>query len=169
MPMMMHHDSQPLYSRGSNYGLLNQVRLLRKAGAPSLQVLMITPSAGSKLYESTFASGQVFRTVGGRPVRGVHVRRQSCDRLPHSAALDQATQPLHGIPVFLQSDLVRARDFAAFANATSWATDRPCCRSSGCWAYCTRFAGPPGGRHGLPSERLNAFRRRPRCRCQCAM
>ncbi len=68
MPMMMHHDSQPLYSRGSNYGLLNQVRLLRKAGAPSLQVLMITPSAGSKLYESTFDSGQVFRSVGGRPV-----------------------------------------------------------------------------------------------------
>ena len=25
MPMMMHHDSQPLYSRGSNYGLLNQI------------------------------------------------------------------------------------------------------------------------------------------------
>jgi len=68
MPMMMHHDSQPLYSRGSNYGLLNQVRLLRQAGAPTLQVLMITPSAGSKLYESTFASGQVFGTVGGRPV-----------------------------------------------------------------------------------------------------
>jgi radical SAM superfamily enzyme YgiQ (UPF0313 family) len=68
MPMMMHHDSQPLYSRGSNYGLLNQVRLLRKAGAPTLQVLMITPSAGSRLYESTFESGQVMRTVGGRPV-----------------------------------------------------------------------------------------------------
>jgi len=68
MPMMMHHDSQPLYSRGSNYGLLNQVRLLRQSGAPTLQVLMITPSAGSKLYESTFSSGQVFRTVGGRPV-----------------------------------------------------------------------------------------------------
>ncbi len=68
MPMMMHHDSQPLYSPGTNYGLLNQVRLLRKSGAPTLQVLMITPSAGSKLYESTFTSGQVFKTVGGRPV-----------------------------------------------------------------------------------------------------
>jgi radical SAM superfamily enzyme YgiQ (UPF0313 family) len=68
MPMMMHHDSQPLYTRGSNYGLLNQVRLLRQAGAPTLQVLMITPSAGSKLYESTFESGQVFGSVGGRPV-----------------------------------------------------------------------------------------------------
>jgi hypothetical protein len=66
---MMHHDSQPLYSRGgTNYGLLNQVKLLRKAGAVSLQVLMITPSAGTKLYEGTFAGGQVFDRVGGRKV-----------------------------------------------------------------------------------------------------
>jgi hypothetical protein len=66
--MMMHHDSQPLYSRGSNYGLLNQVNVLRKAGAVSLQVLMITPSAGTKLYEQTFTGGQVFDSVGGRRV-----------------------------------------------------------------------------------------------------
>jgi radical SAM superfamily enzyme YgiQ (UPF0313 family) len=69
MPMMMHHDSQPLYSRGSNYGLLNQVELLRRAGAVSLQVLMITPAVGSKMLESTYASGQVFKSVGGRAVR----------------------------------------------------------------------------------------------------
>ena len=69
MPMMMHHDSQPLYSRGSNYGLLNQVELLRRAGAVSLQVLMITPAVGSKLLESTYTSGQVFKSVGGRAVR----------------------------------------------------------------------------------------------------
>ncbi len=68
MPMMMHHDTQPLYSRGSNYGLINQVRLLRQAGAASLQVLMITPSAGTKLYEDTFTSGQVFERVGRRRV-----------------------------------------------------------------------------------------------------
>jgi len=68
MPMMMHHDSQPLYSRKGNYGLLNQIKVLRKAGAVSLQVLMLTPSAGTKLYESTFDSGQVFNRVGGRPV-----------------------------------------------------------------------------------------------------
>ncbi len=68
MPMMMHHDSQPLVSRGSNYGLLNQVRLLQKAGAVSLQALMITPSAGSKLFEQTYTSGQVYDRVGGRPV-----------------------------------------------------------------------------------------------------
>jgi len=69
MPMMMHHDSQPLYSRGSNYGLLNQVELLRRAGAVSMQVLMLTPAVGSKLLESTYTSGQVFRSAGGKVVR----------------------------------------------------------------------------------------------------
>jgi radical SAM superfamily enzyme YgiQ (UPF0313 family) len=69
MPMMMHHDSQPLYSPGTNYGLINQIRLLRKAGAVSLQVLMLTPAAGSKLLEETFTSGQVFQSVGGKVVR----------------------------------------------------------------------------------------------------
>ena len=68
MPMMMHHDSQPLYSAKGNYGLLNQINLLRRAGAVSLQVLMITPSAGTKLYEQTFIGGQVFKRVGGRRV-----------------------------------------------------------------------------------------------------
>jgi hypothetical protein len=65
----MHHDSQPFYTPGSNYGLLNQIRLLRKAGAVSLQVLMMTPSAGTKLYEPTFAGGQVFESVGRRKVQ----------------------------------------------------------------------------------------------------
>jgi radical SAM superfamily enzyme YgiQ (UPF0313 family) len=68
MPMMMHHDSQPLYSRGTNYGLLNQIRILRKAGAVSLQVLMMTPSAGTKLYEGSFTSGMVIARAGGRRV-----------------------------------------------------------------------------------------------------
>lgn len=68
MPMMMHHDAQPLYTRKSNYGLLNQVRLLRRAGAVSLQVLMLVPSPGSKVYHETYTSGQVFDRVGGRRV-----------------------------------------------------------------------------------------------------
>lgn len=69
MPMLMHHDKQPLLTRGTPYGLLNQIRLLRQAGAVSLQVLMLTPSPGTKLYDSTFLSGQVFTSVGGRPVQ----------------------------------------------------------------------------------------------------
>jgi radical SAM superfamily enzyme YgiQ (UPF0313 family) len=68
MPMMMHHDSQPLYSPGTNYGLLNQIKLLRKAGAVSLQVLMMTPSPGTKLYESTHTDSLVLKRVGSRDV-----------------------------------------------------------------------------------------------------
>ncbi|HWL93870.1 MAG TPA: radical SAM protein [Phycisphaerae bacterium] len=68
MPMMMHHDTQPLYSNSSNYGLINQAKLLRKAGAISLQVLMMTPATGSKLYEGAFTSGLVYDSVGGKKV-----------------------------------------------------------------------------------------------------
>ena len=68
MPMLMHHDPQPLYTRTGPYGLLNQVRLLRQAGAVGLQVLMITPATGSKLYESAFTSGLAYESAAGRPV-----------------------------------------------------------------------------------------------------
>lgn len=68
MPMMMHHDTQPLISRNGNYGLLNQARLLRKAGAIGLQVLMITPATGSKSYEETFTSGLTYESAGGKKV-----------------------------------------------------------------------------------------------------
>ncbi len=69
MPMMMHHDSQPLYTRGDiPYGLINQARLLRQAGAVSLQVLMITPATGSKLYAESFTSGLAYDRVDGKRV-----------------------------------------------------------------------------------------------------
>jgi radical SAM superfamily enzyme YgiQ (UPF0313 family) len=68
MPMMMHHDTQPLVSRKSNYGLLNQLGTLRKAGALYMQVLMLTPAPGSKWYAGTYTSGLAFETVGGQPV-----------------------------------------------------------------------------------------------------
>jgi len=76
MPMLMHHDAQPLYTRGSPYGLLNQVHLLRKAGAIDLQVLMITPATGSKLYDEAFTSGLAYQSVGGRPIEP-HMRGDS--------------------------------------------------------------------------------------------
>jgi radical SAM superfamily enzyme YgiQ (UPF0313 family) len=68
MPMMMHHDTQPLFTRRGAYGLLNQVRLLRKAGAISLQVLMMTPATGSRFYEGVFRDGRVYASAAGRPV-----------------------------------------------------------------------------------------------------
>ena len=69
VPMMMHHDSQPLYTRGDQSGLLNQVRLLRKAGALYMQVLMLSPSPGSKLYVETYTSGLAYeRKIDGEAV-----------------------------------------------------------------------------------------------------
>jgi len=68
MPMMMHHDGQPLYTRGEPYGLLNQVQILRNAGAVTFQVLMMTPSTGSKLYEEAYTKGTMYRSVHGREI-----------------------------------------------------------------------------------------------------
>lgn len=68
MPMMMHHDGQPLYTRKGDYGLINQISRLRRAGAISVQVLMMTPATGSKLYEGAFTDGLVYDSVAGRRV-----------------------------------------------------------------------------------------------------
>jgi len=68
VPMMMHHDAQPLATRTGDAGLLNQVGLLRKAGAVYMQVMMLTPSPGSKLYVETYASGLAYERVGSVPV-----------------------------------------------------------------------------------------------------
>jgi radical SAM superfamily enzyme YgiQ (UPF0313 family) len=68
IPMMMHHDSQPLVTWKSDYGLLNQMRALRKGGALYTQILMLTPSAGSKWYEDTYTSGLAFDSVNGQSI-----------------------------------------------------------------------------------------------------
>jgi radical SAM superfamily enzyme YgiQ (UPF0313 family) len=68
MAMLMHHDDQPLYSRGNYRGLLNQVNVLRQAGAVGMQVMMITPAPGSKLYAQNYASGMVLDSAGGKKI-----------------------------------------------------------------------------------------------------
>jgi radical SAM superfamily enzyme YgiQ (UPF0313 family) len=68
IPMMMHHDTQPLMTWKNNYGILNQLKVLRKAGAIYTQVLMLTPAPGSKWYEETFTSGLAFDKVNDEPV-----------------------------------------------------------------------------------------------------
>ncbi len=72
IPMMMHHDSQPLVTAKGNYGLLNQLKVLRKAGALYTQVLMLTPAPGSKFYEDTYTSGLAFEKVNGEAI-GPHI------------------------------------------------------------------------------------------------
>jgi radical SAM superfamily enzyme YgiQ (UPF0313 family) len=64
MSMMMHHDGQPLASRGNLYGLLNQVNFLRRSGSVSVQVTILTPSVGSKGYEENYEKGLVIEQAG---------------------------------------------------------------------------------------------------------
>lgn len=78
MPMMMHHDGQPLSSRGNLYGLLNQVRFLRKAGAVSVQVTILTPSVGSKGYEETYNNGLVIGQAGNHKIEDYQYDGNHC-------------------------------------------------------------------------------------------
>src|SRR5262245_13933539 len=78
MAMMMHHDGQPLYSKGKLYGLLNQVEFLRKTGSLSVQVTILTPSVGSKGYEEPYEQGMVIESANGTPVDDHHYDGNHC-------------------------------------------------------------------------------------------
>jgi radical SAM superfamily enzyme YgiQ (UPF0313 family) len=68
MSMMMHHDGQPLASRGNLAGLLNQANFLRKSGSVSFQVTILTPSVGSKGYEEPYEKGLVIEQAADTPL-----------------------------------------------------------------------------------------------------
>ncbi|MGE3804227.1 MAG: radical SAM protein [Gemmataceae bacterium] len=78
MSMMMHHDGQPLLSRGNLYGLMNQVNFLRKAGSVSVQVTILTPSVGSKGYEEPYEKKMVIAQANGNAVEDHHYDGNHC-------------------------------------------------------------------------------------------
>jgi radical SAM superfamily enzyme YgiQ (UPF0313 family) len=78
MPMMMHHDGQPLSSRGNLYGLMNQVNFLRRAGSVSIQVTILTPSVGSKGYEEPYEQGMVLEQAGSQKLEDRHYDGNHC-------------------------------------------------------------------------------------------
>ncbi|MDW8079235.1 MAG: radical SAM protein [Thermoguttaceae bacterium] len=78
MAMIIHHDGQPLWTWKGLYGLLNQVNFLRRAGALTCQITLLTPSVGSKTYEKLFEEGKVLRTVGGKPVEDYQYDGNHC-------------------------------------------------------------------------------------------
>ena len=78
MAMMMHHDGQPLYSRGQLYGLLNQVNFLRQTGSVSVQVTILTPSVGSKGYEDSYEKGLVIEQAGSHPLQDYQYDGNHC-------------------------------------------------------------------------------------------
>lgn len=124
-PMMMHHDAQPLVSWRDNRGLLNQLRLLRKAGALNMQVLMLTPSPGSKLYEETYTSGLAYERVGQTPVEpvltsGLHVIASRHPR-PWIKQLNLLTAYIYFFnPLRLLWALVRSKSRIPLADAETW-------------------------------------------------
>ena len=78
MAMMMHHDGQPLASRGNLYGLLNQVNFLRKSGSVSVQVTILTPSVGSKGYEESYEKGMVIEQAGQKKLEDYQYDGNHC-------------------------------------------------------------------------------------------
>jgi radical SAM superfamily enzyme YgiQ (UPF0313 family) len=78
MAMMMHHDGQPLYSRGQLYGLLNQVHFLRQTGSVSVQVTILTPSVGSKGYEEPYQKGMVIGQAGSHQLQDYQYDGNHC-------------------------------------------------------------------------------------------
>jgi len=125
VPMLMHHDSQPLYSWKGNRGLLNQLRLLRKAGALYMQVLMLTPSPGSKSYEDAFTSGLAYESVDGVPVEpvltsGMHVVASRHPR-PWIKQLNLLAAYLYFFnPLRMLWALVRSGSRIPLADAETW-------------------------------------------------
>jgi hypothetical protein len=78
MPMMIHHDGQPLWSPRGLYGLVNQIQFLRKVGALTCQITALMPMVGSKSYEQLFHQGTVLSRVGGKPVEEYQYDANHC-------------------------------------------------------------------------------------------
>lgn len=64
MAMMMHFDGQPLWSWAGLSGLVNQIRFLRRSGAISVMITMLTPMVGTRGYEQSYRDGLVLGRVG---------------------------------------------------------------------------------------------------------
>jgi hypothetical protein len=78
MSMMMHHDGQPLASRGNLYGLVNQVNFLRKSGSVSVQVTILIPSVGGKGYEEPYEKGLVIDQAGDQKLEDYQYDGNHC-------------------------------------------------------------------------------------------
>jgi radical SAM superfamily enzyme YgiQ (UPF0313 family) len=64
MAMMMFHEGQAYHTPGALYGLHNQIKFLREAGAVSVQCTVHSPAVGTREQETTFAKGGVLHSLG---------------------------------------------------------------------------------------------------------
>jgi len=124
-PMLIHHDSQPCYTRKNNYGLLNQVQALRRAGAVNLHVFILSPAPGSRLFESQYSRGDVFQSINGIPVGPHHVDGNyvvsSQHPRPWSRQLNLLLAYLYFYnPLRWFAALVRPKSRIPFTDAVTW-------------------------------------------------
>ena len=134
MPMMMHHDGQPLASRGNLYGLLNQVNFLRKSGSVSVQVTILTPSVGSKGYEESYQKGMVIGQAGDHQLEDYQYDGNHCIATDDPNPWRKQMNIYLGLRQFLQSAQFRPR---------RGRLERPALDLPG---------DVPGVRHGRPGE-----------------
>lgn len=109
MPMMMHHDNQPLWTWRSLQGLLNQVEFLRKVGAITMQITLLTPSVGSQGYEKPYQDGIVLNRVAGKCVEDYHYDGNHVLATAHASPLRRQLNVLAGYMAFYNPfNLLRA-------------------------------------------------------------
>lgn len=109
MPMMMHHDNQPLWTWRSLRGLINQVGFLRKVGAITCQITLLTPSVGSKGYEKPYQDGIVLKRVAGKPIEDYHYDGNRAIATGHSSPLQRQLNMIAGYIAFYNPlNLLRA-------------------------------------------------------------
>jgi len=109
MPMMMHHDNQPLWSWRSLRGLINQVGFLRKVGAITCQITLLTPSVGSKGFEQPYEEGIVLKKVAGKPVEDYHYDGNRAIATRHPSPLRRQLNVIAGYLAFYNPlNLLRA-------------------------------------------------------------
>ena len=68
MAMMMHYEGQPLKTKDSMQGILNQVKYLYSIGAGSIQVTVLSPGAGNKDYKDVMERGIILKSIENEPV-----------------------------------------------------------------------------------------------------
>jgi radical SAM superfamily enzyme YgiQ (UPF0313 family) len=109
MTMLMFHQHQPFYSRGSLHGLYNQVEFLRRAGAVSMQCTVHTPAVGTREYEATYESGRVIERVGGLEISDREMDANHVVVRQQGAAWKRQVQLLGGYAAFYNPwNVVRA-------------------------------------------------------------
>jgi hypothetical protein len=100
MAMMMFHEGQPYHTPGALYGLHNQIKFLREAGAVSVQCTVHSPTVGTREQETTFARGGVLHSLGRYVITDSHFDGNHVVVVEREAAWKRQVKLLGGYATF---------------------------------------------------------------------